>query len=392
MKKSILVIDDDDLIAIQLEGILGDFFNITHVLNGAKGIELAKTSQIDLILLDVEMPDQDGYAVCKTLKSTATLEQIPVIFISVYTTTENRLAGYDAGGDDYITKPFAPDELRRKVGVVLRYQQKNAELAAQAADASRVALAAMASAGDTGRILNFLREIVSFTGFGDIADASLQTLAEYELDACIQLRAKHGTLARNHHGFCSPLEESVLTTMSTCGRIVDLGNRSAFNYPHVSIIVNNMPRGSTDQYGRFKDNVAMIAEAVDIHMTSLDLVLEAINRGDILLSLLHRNASTLREIEKRQERHRQQSAAILNQLAKDIEDSFYFMGLTDNQEKHLQYLTRDAIERAQALYDEAIETDAIMKSLGDGLNATLQQELQGAAEAASEEVTRIELF
>jgi CheY-like chemotaxis protein len=392
MKKSILVIDDDDMIAIQLEAILGNFFSITHAPNGADGIAQAAELKPDLILLDVEMPELDGYAVCRKLRATDTTENLSIIFISAHATTEDRLAGYDAGGDDYITKPFAPDELRRKVGVVLRNQQKNAELAGKVAEASKVAMAAMASAGDTGRILNFLREIVGFTGFGDIADASLRALEEYNLNASIQLRAKNGTLSRTQAGFCSPLEESVLTTMATCGRIVDLGQRSAFNYPHVTIIVNNMPVGAANEYGRHKDNVAMIAEAVDIHMSSLDLMLESINRGDTLLSLLHRNAGTLREIEKRHNEHRQTSADILNQLVKDIEDSFYFMGLTDNQEKFLQDLARNAVERTQALYDQAIETDAIMKSLGDGLDATLQQELQGAAEASTDEVNRIELF
>ncbi len=391
MNKSILIIDDDDLIAIQLEGILGGFFDITHAADGAQGITLATRSPPDLILLDVEMPDMDGYAVCRALHDSPATEQVPIIFVSAHTSTDDRLAGYDAGGDDYITKPFAPDELRRKVGVVLRHQQKNRELAAQAATASSVAMVAMASAGDTGRIVNFMREIGAFNSFGDIAETSLRALEEYELEASIQLRAGNGTLSRNHQGFCSPLEESVLSTMSTCGRIVDLGSRSAFNFPHVTIIVNNMPRGSTDDYGRYKDNVALIAEAVDIHMTSLELMLETIHRGDTLLSLLHRNVGTLHEIERRQKIHRQQSADILDQLVKDIEDSFLFMGLTENQERHLQNLARDAVAKAQALYDEAIETDAIMKSLGEGLDATLQQELRGAAEAISEE-NRIELF
>lgn len=392
MKKTILVIDDDDLSAIHLEAILGDFFNITHAANGSDGIALAVDLRPTLILLDVEMPDMDGYAVCRALKNAPATEHLPVIFISAHADTDDRLAGYDAGGDDYITKPFAPDELRRKIGVVLRNQQRNAELAGKAAEASKVAIAAMASVGDTGKILNFLREIVSFTGFGDIADATLRALEEYRLDASIQLRASNGTLSRSHAGYCSSLEESVLSTMATCGRIVDLGHRSAFNYPHVTIIVNNMPCGEDGKYGRCKDSITMIAEAVDIHMSSLDLMLEAIQRGDTLLNLLHRNAATLREIEKRQNYHRQQSAAILNQLTKDIEDSFYFMGLTDSQERHLQNLTRDAVDKAQALYDESIETDAIMRSLGDGLDATLQQELQGAAEASTEEVNRIELF
>ncbi len=391
MRKTVLVIDDDDLIAIQLEGILGDFFHVEHASSGSAGIEQATASLPDMILLDVEMPDTEGYTVCRALKSSAATAQLPVMFISAHAETADRIAGYDAGGDDYVTKPFAPDELRRKVSVVLRYQQKNRQLASEVESASKVAMAAMANAGDTGRILNFLREIVGFTGFGDIAEATLKIVEEFELDASIQLRAKNGTLARNHRGFCSPLEESVLSTMSECGRIVDLGSRSAFNYPHVTIIANKMPRGSPDDYGRVKDTVAMIAEAVDIHMSSLELMLESIKRGDTLLSLLNRNAATLREIEKHHNSQRQQSSDILNQLIKDIEDSFYFMGLTDNQERHLQNLARDAVGKAQALYDESIETEAIMKSLGDGLDAALQQEFSGATEATSED-NRIQLF
>lgn len=390
MKKSILIVDDDDLTAIQLEGVLGEFFTITHAINGGEGIELACAAAFDLILLDVEMPDVDGYTVCRELKAIAATSHVPVIFISGHAETEDRLCGYDAGGDDYVAKPLVPVELRRKVGVVLRNQQKNAELAAQAKISSSAAVAAMTTAGDAERILHFLNEIVGFTGFAAIIEASFQILREYGLDTSVQLRAHNGTLSRNHAGYCSPLEESVLVRMSSGGRVVELGQRSAFNFPHVSIVVNNMPRGA-DEHARFRDIVSMIGEAVDIHMSSLDLTLKAIERGDTLLGLLHRNAATLREIETRHNEQRQKSADILENLVSEIEDSFYFMGLTENQELHLQRLARDAVERANAVHAEAVQTDAIMKSLGAGLDATLRQELQGAAEASADE-NRIELF
>lgn len=391
MKNCILIIDDDDMIAIQLEGILGKLFGITHVDNGVDGLFEADKLQPDLVLLDVEMPGLDGYSVCRKLKGKASTAHIPVMFVSAHVDEDDRLAGYDAGGDDYITKPFAPDELRSKIAVMLRNVQKKEELSQKAESATTMAHLAMSSADDTRYLLSFLREIVGFNGFGEIAEAALRHLQAYDLNASIQIRANSGTLSCNNQGFCSPLEESVLSNMASCGRIVDLGRRSAFNFPHVSIIVSNMPDSSSDDYGRYKDCVATMAEMIDIRMGSLELMLEAINRGDTLLGLLHRNATTLREIETRQNSHRQQSSDILNQLVSDIEDSFYFLGLTDSQELHLQNLARDAVDKAQALYGESIETDAIMKSLGSGLDDAMLQELQGAADA-SEQVNRIELF
>ena len=387
MKKSILIIDDDDLTAIQLEGVLGGSFSITHAADGEEGIAQARAGAFSLILLDVEMPVLSGYEVCRRLKSDPATSAVPVIFISAHTETEDRLAGYDAGGDDYLTKPLVPVELRGKVGVVLRNQQKNADLAAQVKVSSNAAVVAMATANDAERIVRFLREIVGFTGFGSIIDATLALLTEYGLEASVQLRASNGTLSRNRNGFCSPLEESVLTRMAEAERIVDFGRRSAFNFPHVSIVISNMPR-SDDEHIRLKDNVVMIAEAVDIHMSSLELMLEAISRGDTLLGLLHQNSTILREVERKLTEQRQKGVAILDTLVRDIEKSFYTLGLTEEQELHLQSLARNAIAE---LYGEAVETDAIMKSLGEGLDAALQQELRGAADASVEE-NRIELF
>ena len=392
MNKRILVIDDDDFFAIHLERLLGETFDISHEWNGPSGIGKAIKLQPDIILLDVEMPEMDGYQVCAQLKDEEKTRDIPVIFISSHAETEDRLRGFDAGGEDYMAKPPVPAELKHKISVVLRNRQVNEELATRADSASKVAMAAMVSAGDAGLLLNFSREIATYTGFVQIAETCLGLLSGQNLDASVQLRSKQGVISRNQQGFCSPLEESVLQTMGTCGRIVDLGKRSAFNFERVTIIVNNMPRENPDNDGRLKDTVVMVAEIVDIHLSTLEITFEAIGRGDTLLELLHKNATTLREIEQRFQFQRSESSEILSQLVTDIEDSFVFLGLTDNQEKYLQNMARDAADRAQALYNNAIETDAIMKSLGDGLNATLQQELQGASDASSDNENRIELF
>lgn len=391
MKKKLLIIDDDGFSAVHVEGVLGETFAVEYAASGEDGLAAAAGNVPDIILMDVEMPEMDGYTACRRLKADPALRDIPVIFLSAHSDPDDRLKGYEAGGDDYITKPFIPEELQRKIGVVLRNRIRNAELASQVKAATQTAMAAMETMGDVGIVLRFLREIVGMTDLAQIASAVLDTLQGYGLEASIQLRDPSGSFSRTSQGICTPLEESVLSNMAGCARIVDVGTRSAFNYERASIIVANMPRDETDRYGRLKDAAAMITEAVDIHMKSLDLVFEAIGRGDTLMRLIHRNARTMRDIENRLRTQREESATILNQLVKQIEDSFYWLGLSDRQEEFLQTLARDAVGRAQALYDNGIETDAIMKSLGEGLDAALQQEVQGAADA-SVDTNRVELW
>ncbi|MBV1777222.1 response regulator [Burkholderiaceae bacterium DAT-1] len=392
MSKSILIIDDDPYTVSLMTAVLGDFFQVKHADSGQEGLKMAHAIQPQLILLDVEMSGMDGYEVCGILKSDPATADLPVIFISANDDPDSILKGYDCGGADYIVKPFDPKLLRRKITIFLRFLEEKRSLEEKAQAASKTAMTALINLGDVGRILTFLRDTVSVTGYSDIAEASLRLFEDAGLDASIQLRSHEGCLSKTIKGICSPLEEQVLSNMATCGRIVDLGKRSAFNFPHVTIIIRNMPRDDPMEYARVKDNAAIVVEIIELHMQSLTFTFDTIKRGDDLLNIVHRSASALRDIEQRQRRQREASENILNQLVNDIEDAFVYMGLSETQELQLQKLARDAIGQAQTLNKEFVETDSIMQSLGEGMDAMLQQELQGASEASLDSGSRIELF
>ena len=87
--------------------------------DGATAIERLRGEQWDALILDRMLPGADGLTVCR---EAAREHQVPVIFVSALTLEEERLAGFEAGGDDYITKPFSPRELVARVGAVLRRQ------------------------------------------------------------------------------------------------------------------------------------------------------------------------------------------------------------------------------------------------------------------------------
>ena len=117
----VLVIDDSEpihkLVAARLrpEGL-----EVTCELDGERGIERAISEEPDLILLDVGLPDVDGFEVCRQLKEHPTTRDIPVIFLTGTTSTDSKVKGLDLGAVDYVTKPFDQVELRARVRAALR--------------------------------------------------------------------------------------------------------------------------------------------------------------------------------------------------------------------------------------------------------------------------------
>lgn len=117
----ILVIDDDRDIRDPLAKYLGKHgFRTSVAASGKEMDDLLSTTTIDLIVLDIMMPDEDGLSICRRLQETC---QIPVILLTALTEDTDRIVGLELGADDYMTKPFNPRELLARIKAVLRRSQ-----------------------------------------------------------------------------------------------------------------------------------------------------------------------------------------------------------------------------------------------------------------------------
>ena len=117
---NILVVDDDPGNIALIGEVLHDHFQVRVATNGQRALELAAMSpQPDLILLDVMMPQMDGYQVLEQLKASADTKDIPVIFVTALDTADNELSGFRLGAVDYITKPVMPQLLLARVSTHL---------------------------------------------------------------------------------------------------------------------------------------------------------------------------------------------------------------------------------------------------------------------------------
>ena len=118
---NILVIEDDYIVARTIERSLrGDEYHVTLASRGEKGVVIARQNPPDLVILDIIMPDMDGYQVCRAMRSDPVLAETPIFFLTAKVKPQDRIAGFKAGADDYLCKPFNVDELILRVQAILR--------------------------------------------------------------------------------------------------------------------------------------------------------------------------------------------------------------------------------------------------------------------------------
>lgn len=128
MAKKILVIDDDpDLVEAASIILKSKHYDVVAAYGGIEGLEKAKAEKPDLIVLDVMMPDKDGYTVCKELKADPVLCEIPVLLLTavvsfISTTRYTHQMGMETEADDYMDKPVDPPELVKRIELLLSKQ------------------------------------------------------------------------------------------------------------------------------------------------------------------------------------------------------------------------------------------------------------------------------
>jgi len=122
-KFKILIVDDDPLNLEILEEILSENYIVQTESSGEDAIRVLQEFNPDLLLLDIMMPGIDGYEVCRRIRSNQRYRLLKIILVSGRSLLEERLEGYNAGADDYITKPFIDEELEAKIKVFLRLKR-----------------------------------------------------------------------------------------------------------------------------------------------------------------------------------------------------------------------------------------------------------------------------
>ena len=116
----ILVVDDEERVALSIERSLQRDYQVRVANNGADALKIARRINPNLIILDIIMPGMDGLQVCRELRSDPLLKSVPILFLTARGRVEDKIEGFEAGADDYLTKPFDVRELLFRVKAIVK--------------------------------------------------------------------------------------------------------------------------------------------------------------------------------------------------------------------------------------------------------------------------------
>lgn len=373
-RTTIFLVDDSASARQLLQLSLENDFEIESFETGSSCLKRLEECVPHVFLLDVELPDTDGYELCRLIRSRAGMEHVPVIFVSAQSDLESCLKGYDAGGSDYVSKPFQVAELRQKIDVQRRMALKHAE-ASEAhqnlADARRFTSLLCANLDEYAVLLNFMRELNACATRPDAARSVLSVMRSFQLEAVVQLRFDGSDLNLNSEGEARPVEVAVVNQMRGMGRLVQFQKRCVCNYDVVTILIHNMPIDDPDKCGRLRDHIAIVGEALDakIHTMQTQKSLDRTQWGvRQVAQSLH---AALRKFSDRYQHAQAEGTLLTQSIYDELTRTFAHLGLSDEQEDEIQQTVRRRIDQLLDLYDLGGDLKATLKKLTDKM-ASLQ--------------------
>lgn len=363
----VFVIDDDEVVREMLAVLLEDACKVTTFSSAEDYLARAAEGSPDMFLLDVTMPGMNGFDLCRRLKDDFDTQDIPVTFVSANDDLDSRLAAYEAGGEDFIVKPFDPLELQNKVKVAQRLIAEKHSLREQAGFAQRTALSAMTSMGELGVVLQFLSKSFACGSSEELGREVLAALQQYDLQGAVQLRLGAEEINLSPNGVNIPLEVGILTHVRASGRIFQFKTRAAFNYGGVTVMLNNLPLDDPDKVGRIRDNVAILAEGADARLQAIGVERENRRRQQGVVEALPQVHDALESLQDSYRRTSFHLTQHMIEFQEALMKSFVHLGLTEGQEDFLNRLANEHMQRIVAAQDQNLTVVDQLRQVADQL-------------------------
>jgi DNA-binding response OmpR family regulator len=374
-KPIVAVVDDNAVSRETLAVHLEDNYVVRQFDSGDAALAGLGQGRIDLMLLDVEMPGLDGYATCRALRAAPAHGDVPVIFVSAHTQVADRLKGYAAGGDDYLPKPCAVDELLAKVAHAIDTHRRARRLAGEVDDLSTTALITAEMLGDVGVVLEFQRATADCGDADSLAEALLSALARYGLEGCLRLTTARGSTSRSQAGPASALEASLLDHLAARPdtRIATIGQNLGFSYGSVTLLARSLSWSrephtaeTRDAMGRARDNVALLVEGAVARLRLMDAEQDARALAGAH-ALLDATRTALREIEDTERALHADLDGVFEAMREEFEMRFPQLGLTADQEDALAHIVSRHRARALAVLEAGRAAEAHLRRLAGQL-------------------------
>lgn len=368
---TIFVVDDDLDSRELIELMLGQFYEVETFASAQACLDRLPAQVPDFFLLDVSMPGMDGFSLCRILREDATTSHVPVIFASGLVDLDSHLAGYDAGGDDFVVKPLNFPELKQKMDVLLRLREQASSLRQQIDDSELLTSLILSNLDEYAVLVKFLRSLNGCEQYADIARALVEMLNAFHLDGVVQFRLDAFELTINKEGEVRPIEASIINQIRDMGTVVTYKARSAYNFEHISLMVYNMPLADSDLCGRLRDHLAIAVETANSRVAAIAAHLEnSRTKGEIAL-LLREVGDAAQQLTQRYGKAHVEGSQRMQEMLLALDGEFATLGMREFQEESIKGAVRRMAEQLVELFDFSEATEKVLDDLSRRLGETL---------------------
>ena len=374
-KASILCVDDEPVNLVILEELLQSDYALNSVNSGEGCLQQVGIQRPDLILLDVNMPAMDGLETCERLKADTDTAEIPVIFVSALATQEELMAGYEAGGDDYITKPFSEEILQKKVQLLLASQLRKRELEKISDQAVQALKRNLTNSEKLEMVVGFLHRCQHVSDLDELADNVFDCLREFDLDGSLLVEADDENRVWFSDGIDRPMEGQILESLRGQDRVLSFGTRVAVNSDNATLLVRNLP-SDQEEIERLRQQLVIMIEGLDTRLQAIQAQMQVDSRREVLTRILEESREKLGAIEKRHQRQALVANEIMKALGNKLERSLLGVDLTRQQEKAMLEIIDSSASKIKSLCDEERELDDEFEAIIDDLSGMLEEQAQ----------------
>ena len=355
-KPTVMLVDRDEFNLELLEGMLEDDFEVVIVTDETKVVQETERTAPDLILLDTGIPEEQGFVICEQIKNNPQTESCSLMFLSEDTRLDQKMAGYAAGCDDYIIKPFDPEELLARLKKQLKAQEEQASLQSSTKTAMDAAFAAMQSSSEIGAIVRFLENTLTLNTFDALATSLLDITHDFGLMCALQIRGEEGRL--NYGCENKSVESKMLSELISKGKIIDFGARTLLNFEHISLLVRNMPIHEPENYGRLKDNLVLLTNSCEEKVKTInnEITLQQQRDGGIA-SIISGCHDDLTNASKQIKFLDNLIDEVMLWQRQELEDKLICLGLSEEQEDALLEMVDTSVKKLEVSRNIGEEID-----------------------------------
>lgn len=254
MRQKVLSIDDNAVNQKLIERVLGSQYEVRTALSGTSGLEALISFMPDAILLDIEMNELDGIRLCRMIRAEPQFAKTPIIFVTCRQGEQDKLECFQAGGNDFLTKPIDVNQLRSKV-------EFNIERANLAKEQQNDLVDEHAQ-----HLNNYLVSLLRLDSVNDVCMAMINTMDNLALKGAV-----HRHMDGRIFSSVGPLTdlETILVQQVRTANPPDYSGRFLWGSENIGVIIHNMPNYTTEKFAEMNQTLQTLLSATDDKLNAL---------------------------------------------------------------------------------------------------------------------------